>query len=160
VGRLRAHLVAVSIVVAAVAVLGGVFAFARPQSHPYVMPPPPGDGLPYATPTYTRTDAVRAFTGHGIRLVRGAQSPGIKGFHTADDKILVDVFGDKKVDDAAGFSDYYTFVDGHYALSPKNCVAGAKSAERWRGNVRLIVYCDAPGNLPRAVRALDSLSRG
>ena len=156
-GLLRAHRAAVAIVAAAVLATTGVFVFARPQPHPHQTPPPPGDGLPYTDPVYTRADAVRAFAAHGIHLVRGAHSPGIAGMHTADATILVDVFGDKQVVDAQGFSDYYTLTDGKWTLAPKNCVPGARSAERWRGNVRLIVYCDAPADLPLAARALASI---
>jgi hypothetical protein len=159
VGLLRAHLAAVSIVVAAVAVTGGVFTLARPQYHPYVMPPPPGDGLPYTVPRFTSADARTAFAARGFRLVPGARMHGIAGFHTRDNTVLVDVFGDKKVVDASGFSDYFTFVDGHWTLAPRNCVGGAKSAERWRGNVRLIVDCGTATRLPRAASALASIRR-
>jgi hypothetical protein len=159
VALLRAHLVAVAIVVAAVAVLGGVLAFARPTYHRYVMPAPPGDGLSYTAVTSTRADAGRAFAAHGIALQRGPKQPGIADLHTRDSVLEVTVFGDRKTVDAAGFSDYYTFADGAWSLAPKNCVAGAKNAERWRGNVRLIVTCSAPDRLAPAARALASLSR-
>jgi hypothetical protein len=156
-GLLRAHLAAVAIVVAAVLATTGVFLVARPQYHPYQMPKPPNDGLSYTTARYTVADARRAFAANGIRLVPGTQSGPIKDFHTRDVSVLVDVFGSRAAVDAEGFSDYYTFANGKWHLAPKNCVAGAKSAERWRGNVRVIVYCTTAGRLLTASQALAAL---
>jgi hypothetical protein len=159
VGLLRAHLVSVAIVVAAVAVLGAVFAFARPTYHRYVMPSPPGDGLSYTTVSYTPANAKRAFAAHGIALQRGPKQAGMADLHTSDSGIEVTVFGDRKTVDASGFSDYYTFANGKWSLAPKNCVSGAKNAERWRGNVRLIVTCTSAVRLVPAARALAAISR-
>jgi hypothetical protein len=156
-GLLRAHLAAVAIVVAAVLAMTGVFVFARPKYHPYQMPKPPNDGLGYTNPKYTAADALRVFAKHGLRLVPGMQTGPIKGFHTRDETVLVDVFGARDAVDAEGFSDYYTFVNGKWYLAPKNCSSGAKSAERWRGNVRLIVYCTAAQRLVTAATALAAL---
>lgn len=156
-GLLRAHLAAVAVVAAAVLATTGVFLFARPTYHPYQMPKPPGDGLSYTHAKYTAADARRSFAAHGIRLVPGMQTGPIASFHTRDLSVLVDVFGPRAAVDAQGFSDYYTFANGTWHLAPKNCVAGAKSAERWRGNVRLIVYCTAAQRLAGAATALAGL---
>jgi len=59
-------------------------------------------------------------------------------------------FGDRKTVDASGFSNYYTFANGRWSLAPKSCVAGAKNAERWRGNVRVIVSCTRAGGASNA----------
>ena len=156
-GLLRSHVAAVAVVVVAVLTTTGAFLFARPQYHPYQMPKPPSDGLNYTNTKYTAAGALRAFAAHGLQLVPGMQTGPIKGFHTRDQTVLVDVFGPRAAVDAEGFSDYYTFVNGKWYLAPKNCVAGAKSAERWRGNVRLIVYCTAPQRLVTASQALAAL---
>jgi len=159
---LTRHVVSVAVLLVALAVMGGVFAFARPAYHPYVMPPPPGDGLSYTEVTYTTADAVNAFAAQGIHLVRGATELGMKGAYSRDFVIEVTVFGDRKTVDASGFSDYYTFTNGRWSLAPKNCVAGAKNAERWRGNVRVIVSCSRAGTaastwLQRVNRSLAAL---
>ena len=156
---LRAHLTAVAIVLAAVLATTGVFLFARPTYHPYQMPKPPSDGLDYTSPTYHGRDARRAFSHVGIVLGRSVPSPGIVGFFNRDLSLEVTVFGNRKLVDAQGFSDYYTFVDGRLKLSPKSCVKGARNAERWRVNVRVIVSCGpgAAATLRRASRALATL---
>ena len=140
------HVVAVAVVGIAVAAIGSVLAFARPTYRPYVMPSPPGDGLSYAKVTYTRADAMHAFAAQGIHLLPGADQPGMKGANSRDLVVVMTVFGDRKTVDASGFSDYYTFANGRWSLAPKSCVAGAKNAERWRGNVRVIVSCTRAGD--------------
>jgi hypothetical protein len=161
------HVAAVAVVLFAVAVMGGVFAFARPTYHPYVMPPPPGDGLTYTKVTYSGEDVKRAFAVSGIKLLgapanapRPAHSEPMVDFHDKDVVLEATVFGDRKRVDASGFSDYYTFANGRWSLAPKSCVAGAKNAERWRGNVRVIVSCtrgDSDSWLRKAAVALGRL---
>jgi hypothetical protein len=148
-------------VLGAVAAVGAAFAIARP-THRYDMPSPPGDGLSYTKVTFTRADAIHAFAAQGIHLLRGGAQPGMKDAHSRDLVVEVTVFGDRKTVDASGFSDYYTFVNDHWSLAPKSCVAGAKNAERWRGNVRVIVSCTRAGGAPntwlrRAALALGRL---
>jgi hypothetical protein len=158
-GLLRAHLAAVAIVLAAVLATTGVFLFARPMYHPYQMPKPPSDGLDYTSPRYNGADARRAFAHAGIALSHAVPSPGIVGFFNRELSLEVTVFGDRKLVDSQGFSDYYTFVDGHWELAPKSCVKGARNAERWHVNVRVIVSCDpgAAATLQRASLALAAL---
>jgi hypothetical protein len=156
------HVIAVAAVLVAVAAMGGVFAFARPTYHPYVMPSPPGDGLSYAEVTYTRADAVHAFAAQGIHLLPGAEEPGMSGAYSRDLLVEVTAFGDRKTVDASGFSNYYTFANGRWSLAPKSCVAGAKNAERWRGNIRVIISCTRAGGasgawLRRVTLALSRL---
>jgi hypothetical protein len=156
---LRAHLAAAALVLVAVLAMTGVFVFARPQYHPYQMPPPPNDGLTYTHATYHGVDARRAFAHVGIALARGGDRPPIVGFFNRDLSLEVTVFGDRKLVDSQGFSDYYTFVDEHWQLSPRSCAHGASNAERWRVNVRVIVSC-GPGadeTLRRASQALAAL---
>lgn len=138
-------MVSVVVVLVAAVALGGVFAFARPRYHPDVMPSPPDDGLSYSKVAYTRADVVEAFATRGIHLIRGATLPGMKDAYSRDLVVEATVFGDRKTVDAAGFSDYSTLKNGKWSLAPKNCIAGANNAERWRGNVRVIVSCSRAG---------------
>jgi hypothetical protein len=144
------HVIAVAAVLVGVAAMGGVFALARPAYHPYVMPSPPGDGLSYTKVTYTRADAIDAFAAQGIHLLPGAEGPGMSGAYSRDLVVEVTAFGDRNTVDASGFSNYYTFANGRWSLAPKSCVAGAKNAERWRGNVRVIVSCTRAGGASNA----------
>jgi len=139
--------------------MGGAFAFARPTYHPYVMPAPPGDGLSYTKVTFTQADAMGAFAAQGIHLVRGGAQPGMKDAHSRDLVIEVTVFGDRKTVDASGFSDYYTFANGRWSLAPKSCLAGTKNAERWHGNVRVIVSCTSGASSAWVRRAQLALGR-
>jgi hypothetical protein len=169
VGWVSRHVVSAAVVVAAVAAMGSVLAFARPTYHPYVMSSPPGDGLSYTKVTYSAKDVTRAFAMSGIKLLgapadapRPAHPAPMVDFHDQDIVIEATVFGDRKTVDASGFSNYYTFVNGRWSLAPKTCVAGAKNAERWRGNVRVIVSCLRAGAasstwLRRAALALGRL---
>jgi len=80
--------------------------------------------------------------------------------HSRDFVYEVTVFGDRKTVAASGFSDYYTFASGRWSLAPKSCVTGAKNAERWRGNIRVIVSCtrgDSDTWLRKAAFALRRL---
>lgn len=161
------HVIAVAIIGIAVASTGAVFAFARPTYHPYVMPAPPND-LPYTTVTFTPADASHAFSAVGIKLLLRTHGP--RPAHSApmtdlSDKGLVvevTVFGDAQKVKDSGFSDYFTFVDGHLVKAPRTCARGATNAERWRGNVRVIVSCTRAGGasgmwLRRAQLALGRL---
>lgn len=163
------HVVAVAVLGVAVAVMSGVFAFARPTYHPYVMPTPPNDGLSYTKVTYSAKDVKHAFAVSGIKLLgapanapRPAHPAPMVDFHDQDIVVEATVFGNRKAVDASGFSDYNTFVNGRWSLAPKTCVADATNAERWRGNVRVIVSCTRAGGasdewLRRVTLALSRL---
>lgn len=161
---LRIHPLSIAILSLGVVAVVGVFTFARPTSHASVLPPPPGAGLPYTHVSFTTRDAQRAFAGVGFTLVRRDTGPGtpMTDLSTRDDVVSVDVFGDAEEVAASGFSDYLVFANGHWAHAPRTCAPGAVDAERWRGNVRVIVRCtpaggDAPELLRRAARALARL---
>ncbi len=149
-------------------VLVGVFTFARPQYHPYVMPKPPREPLPYAKVLYSARDAQRAFRAAEIKLVLHTHepvpvgAPPIIDLSNNGNTVVVDVFGDPKRVAASGFSDYFNFTNGHWLKAPTMCSPGADGAERWRGNVRVIVSCRNTGTsaslwLARAARALANL---
>jgi hypothetical protein len=161
---LRLHPLSIAAVSLGVVAVVGVFTFARPTSHPAVLPPPPGAGLPYTHVTFTARDAQRAFADVGMTLVRheNGRTPPIADMSTKDDVVSVDTFGDARKVAASGFSDYLVFANGHWAHAPRTCVPGAVDAERWRGNVRVIVRCTRAGSdashlLRLAARALARL---
>jgi hypothetical protein len=166
---LRAHLFAFAIVVAAVLATAGVFVFARPQSHTSVPPVPPNDGLSYTRVVYHPAQAQRAFARAGLRLERASQQPtspegawrltGMADFHNDDLGLEATVFGPRKLVDRQGFANYYTFVDGKYVPAPRSCGNGARNAERWHENVRVIVQCDTPGAMRTLQRAMRALRR-
>ena len=161
---LSRHLVAVAIVGVAVASMGAIFAFARPTYHPVVMPPPPSD-LPYTAVTYTVADVRRAFADENLRLaphVPRSESPGITTLWNRAFVLEVDRFGDPQQVKQSGFHDYFTIVNGRWVKAPRTCQPGATAAERWRGNVRVIVSCTRAGDasstwLRRAEHALARL---
>jgi hypothetical protein len=159
------HVFAVAVLGVAVAVVAGVFAFARPTFHPYVMPPPPND-LPYTAVAYTAADASRAFAAAGIRTrAEGPRETRSYPMQTLSNKgltVVVTAFGNPTLVKDSGYSPYYTFVGGHWVHAPRTCNAGAANAERWRGNVRVIVSCARAGGasgawLRRVTLALSRL---
>jgi hypothetical protein len=139
------------VIAAALIVVAGVFTFARPTYHPYVMPPPPDAGLPYKTVSYSAADATRAFATVRITLLlrtggpRPARSLPMTVLSDKDIVVEVDAFGDPKKVADSGFSDYFTIVNGHWVRAPRTCAPGALNAERWRGNIRVIVSCSRAG---------------
>jgi hypothetical protein len=154
----RSHLVSVAVIAAAVAVVAGVFVFALPSPHPYVMPPPPDAGLPYTTVSYSAADAQRAFAAVGIKLLLHTRERHalITDLSTKDLIVEADAFADPKKVAASGFSNYYTVVDGHWVHAPRTCAHGARNAERWRGNLRVIVSCSRAGSTSsRWLRRVD-----
>jgi hypothetical protein len=148
---LQTHLIAVSVVAVAAVGAAGAFTFARPIYHPYVMPPPPRD-LPYAKASYTAADAKRSFGESGIKLIlhsrgpRPAAASPIVDLSTKNLVVEVDAFGDPKKVRASGFSDYITFSNGRWVQTPRSCGKGARLAERWGGNIRVIVNCASAGS--------------
>jgi hypothetical protein len=145
---LSRHLIAVAIVGVAVASVGAVFAFARPAYRPYVMPSAPKD-LPYTAVTYTVADVRQAFAADDLHIGLNrstAGGVGITSFSAQSDVLEVDVFGDPQQVKDSGFSDYFTFVDGHWVKAPRTCGPGDRNAERWHGNVRVIVSCARAGS--------------
>jgi hypothetical protein len=167
-GVVRAHAAVFGITAVAVLAVVGVFTFARPQYHPYVIPKPPQEPLPYTKVLYSTTQAQRAFKAADITLVRHTHepvpvgAPPIVDLSNSGNIVIVDVFGDPQRVAASGFSDYFNFAHGHWLKAPTSCSPGANGAERWRGNVRVIVSCANAGTaaplwLARTERALTNL---
>ena len=158
---LRAYPLSGLVVVLSVAAVGAFFAFARPAYHPESPPAPPDHGLPYTKVSYTAAEAKRAFAAEGIALTLRSQQPGIvTTLGNEGDVLEVDAFGDANRVRRSGFSDY-TSVNDRFVHFPHACRPGVVDAERWRGNVRVIVACAASPNpnawLRRAARALGRL---
>jgi hypothetical protein len=163
--RITRHVVAVAVVLFAVLAMGCVFVFARPTYKPYVMPPPPDAGLPYTHVSYSAADAKRAFAAAGIKIENhgppATRSYPMTSLNTKDLTVEVTAFGDAQQVKASGYSAYYTFVDGHWIHAPRTCSPGARNAERWRGNIRVIVSCARAGGASSTLlrRAGIALSR-
>lgn len=160
---LRGHQTTVLAVALVVAAFGAALAFARPGYHPSVMPSPPDD-LPYSSASYSTSNAVLAFAAVGVRLTPRSKSPAVTTLGSRGDVLEVDVFGDPQRVKAAGFHDYLP-LNGHYVHFPRTCGIALPDAERWEGNVRVVVHCTAATGasaawLGRTERALARLARG
>lgn len=159
---LRRHKTAVLVVAVAVAAFGASIAFARPGHHPSAMPSPPND-LPYTLVSYSTADAVSAFSAVGVRLTPRSKSAAGTTLGSRGDVLEVDVFGFPQRVKAAGFHDYL-MLSGHYVRFPRTCGTALPAAERWKGNLRVVVDCTkavgaSAGWLRRAERALSRLKR-
>jgi hypothetical protein len=137
---LRVHQTAVLVVVLGAGAFGAAFAFARPAYHLSVMPR--ANDLPYASVQYSRADAIQAFAAVGVRLTPRSKSGIITTLGSRGDALEVDVFGDPQRVKAAGFRDYLP-LNGRYVHFPRTCGTALPDAERWKGNVRVIVHCTA-----------------
>lgn len=125
------HSAAVGVVALAVGATGSVFAFARPAYNPHVAVAKPAMP-PYNTVSYRPNDARRVFAHEGVALT--VRSHGRMGTTLGNhrDVLEVDVFGDPVALKNAGLHDL--------VLGP-NCTGSRRLAERWHGNVRVIVNC-------------------
>jgi hypothetical protein len=155
------HLFAVAVIGVAVAVAGGALAFARPTYHPYVQQPPPFF-VPYKSVTYSLADARKAFAHAGIRFASTSHQQGAQLLSTAGYLLEVDVLGDPQQVRDSGWDPYHALIQGHWVAAPRTCGSGVSDAERWRGNVRVVVSCPRAGAasnmwLRRATSALGRL---
>jgi hypothetical protein len=136
----RAHALAAAIVASALVGSAALLAFARPEHHRA----PPGHALPYDVAVYSAVDARRAFATEGVELAVRARTPVGITLGDRRDVLEVDAFADRAKLEAAGFHDF-TIAGGRYVRFARRCVPGGVDAERWRGNVRVIVDCSAAG---------------
>jgi hypothetical protein len=162
---LRTHLLAVSVLTVAAVVVAATFVFARPSYHRLAIPAPPRS-LPYTKVSYTAADAKRSFAATGLKLIlhsqpRSVGTAPIVDLSTKDLLVEVTAFGDPKAVAASGFSDYITFTGGRWVHTPRTCEDGARLAERWAGNIRVIVNCALAGSAAssRLQRVSLALSR-
>lgn len=157
---MRTHHTAALVIAVVAAAFTATFAFARPTYQSRAMSSPPND-LPYTSVSFTSADAVAAFAAVGLGLTPRSTSPTVKTFGDHGDSFEVDVFGNPQRVKAAGFHDYVV-LNGHYVHLPRTCGTAVPKAERWKGNVRVIVTCTTAAGLPsdslrRADRALARL---
>lgn len=157
-GLLRGHRAALSVVVFALAVVGAVFAFARPTYHPDVLPSPPTD-LPYTHVAYRAADTQIAFARRGVELTMRSRQPEMEDFSTHNLRVEVTVFGAPSVVRSSGSFDYTLDANRRWVHYPRTCSGGARNAALWRENVRAIVRCGTGdtqllGRISRALAAL------
>lgn len=100
---------------------------------------PPSD-LPYQVVSYSQADAVSAFAAVGLRLKPKSKAGAITTLGSRGDALEVDVFGEPQQVKAAGFHDY-VLSKGRYVHLPRTCSTGLVAAERWKGNLRVVVRC-------------------
>ena len=160
-GFLRRHLHSAGVVTFAIAAAATAVGLARTTPHPRGLEAPPDNDLPFTQATYTAADARRAFAAEGIRLTLRSRVPDLVTLGNRGDVLEVDAFGDPELVKRSGLFDY-TLINGRYAHFPRTCGQGSPDAERWHGNVRVIVSCPAAGAaasewLARVDRALAHL---
>jgi len=108
------------------------------------MPAPPSD-LPYTTVTYTAADASHAFSAAGIKLLRMSHLGQMTDL--SDESFIVEVtaFGDPQKGKGLRLQRLLHVRRRPLVKAPRTCAAGAKDAEHWRGNIRVIVHCTRAG---------------
>jgi hypothetical protein len=161
----RAPLLLAVAAVSATVVVGFGALVGRSVYDPSARPSPPDHGLPYTNASFTGFDARRAFAAEGIRLVLKSRSAAVTTLGSPRDVLEVNAFGDRGRVERSGFYDYTVAGRGdsaHYVRFPRSCTGDAVDAERWRGNIRVIVSCAkarpaAPRWLERVSRALARL---
>lgn len=120
----------------------------------------PHGGLPYTKASYTADDAKHAFAAEGVVLSVRARSVVMTTLGNPGDMLEVDAFADRRTVERSGFHDV-TVSNGRRVPFARDC-ASSVPAERWRGNVRVLVDCArarAAGStwLLRVERALGRL---
>ncbi len=152
---LRGHLAtAVALAVGFLAV-GGVYLFALPGLQRTTLPGPPDRGLPYTHASYSAAEARRAFAEVGVPLGPRSRTQTGTTLGSRGDVLEVDAFADAATVARSGFSDYVV-SNGRYVHFPRACGTSVPDAERWRGNVRVIVSCGRAGRTAGAwLRLVD-----
>ena len=120
----------------------------------------PRGGLPYSKASFTAADAKRGFAGEGIDLSVRSRSVLMTTLGNRGDVLEVDAFGDRNAVERSGFRDV-TVANGRRVPFARDC-SSPVPAERWRGNIRVLVDCAragaaAPVWLSRVERALNRL---
>jgi hypothetical protein len=120
----------------------------------------PRGGLPYANASLTVRDATGAFAGEGVRLSVRSRSIVMTTLGNRGGVLEVDVFGDRGAVERSGFRDV-TVSNGRRVPFARDCPSSVP-AERWHGNIRVLVDCGRAGAggeawLRRVDRALGRL---
>jgi hypothetical protein len=147
-------LVGAAVPVAAMALL------LKPAAGPRSLPSPPDSVLPYTKVSFTAANARRAFRAEGIVLSHRSRTGAITTLGNPGDVLEVDAFGPREDVKRFGFSDYTVVglgASAHYAPFPRACGGSALVAERWHGNIRVMVNCVKAG--PAAPRWLARVNR-
>ena len=121
---------------------------------------PRGGGLPFAKATFTADGARRAFASEGVVLVVRSRSVVMTTLGNQGDVLEVDAFADRRTVERSGFHDV-TIANDRRVPFARDC-SSSVPAERWRGNVRVLVDCARAGAaastwLLRIERALNRL---
>jgi hypothetical protein len=150
----RPHLVLCAIIGAALPVALLALTL-RPVSGVQPLAAPPDHGLPYSKATFTAAAARRAFAAAGIPLSARSRTATVTTLGSRGDVLEVDALADRREVERSGFYDY-TVAHGRYVHFARSCSPGGPNAERWHGNVRVIVDCAKAGNAaPRWLRRVD-----
>jgi hypothetical protein len=120
----------------------------------------PHGGLPYTKASFTAADAKHAFGTEGVELAVRSRSVVMTTLGNPGDVLEVDAFADRPTVERSGFRDV-TVSDGRRVPFARDC-SSSVPAERWRGNIRVLVDCTragsaGPGWLLRVERALNRL---
>jgi hypothetical protein len=157
---LRPHLLAFAALGAALPIAAAVFLLGSVPAR-NALAGPPDHGLPYREASFTAADARRAFAAEGFRLTPRSRTTTSTTLGNHGDVLEVDAFAARAQVERAGFYDYIV-EGGKYVHFPRDCTPGHIDAERWHGNIRVIVNCPKAGNeasawLLRVDRALARL---
>ena len=152
---------AFAFVAVAASVVGLFLTLWRPRYRPSTRTVPAA-ALPYSDVQFTANDAKRAFAAVGVQLVPKSRIPGVvTTIGSRNDAFEVDVFGDpRRVNALGGSPEIIVDSHGNYVPIPRTCTSGIADAERWRGNVRVVVRCADRAHaqlLSTGARALASL---
>ncbi len=154
----RGHLFSLAVVAGALVAAGVVFGFYRPAHRAETIPLPRDHGLPYTQVSFKAADARRAFAAVGITLGPRSRMTGVTTLGNRNDILEVDAFGDRARVERSGFYDYTTAGLGaaaHYVHFARDC-SHEGAAERWHGNVRVMVDCARAGSAaPRWLRLVN-----
>jgi hypothetical protein len=140
---LAGHPLPIAVVATAVSLALAGFVFALP-GYEREIPLAKAEPLPYRSVDYDVDAARDAFSRAGIRLTPRSHSPAITTLGNANNVVEVDVFGDPRAVEDAGFHDVTVDASGAYVRFARDCSA-ARVAEAWRGNVRVMVDCRQAG---------------
>jgi hypothetical protein len=158
---IRQYVWAFALIALAASVAGLFLTVWRPRYRPSTQKLPAAP-LPYSHVQFTAKDAMRAFAALGVKLIPKSRVPDVvTTIGSANAAFEVDVFGDSSQVNALGGSPEI-IVDSHgnYVRIPSTCNSGIPDAERWRGNVRVVIRCANPAHaqlLNTGARALANL---
>ena len=99
----------------------------------------PHSGLSYTKASFTAADAKHAFGAEGVELSVRSRSVVMTTLGNPGDVLEVDAFADRRTVERSGFHDV-TVSHGRRVPFARDC-SSSVPAERWHGNVRVLVDC-------------------